>query len=475
MAHRPQGDDNGSRRRRLRDSSCGVVAAVSTRERSAGVFRLLGLVLILSLVTSLPVWAVAGLPTHVRLVEGQAGQLRLPLPMPVTVHSTPGSAVEPAGSGAPLRLAGAVGLSPLHLGQAQLDFRLFGWIPFRRVTVDVIPPLRLVPGGHSIGVLVESQGVMVVGYGQVTAPDGRTVQPGRDAGVAVGDVIVRVGGVTVEHEEQVARLVEEAGASGRPVQLTLRRQGRLVERTATPVRDATSGRWRIGLYVQDGAAGVGTLTFYDPATGRFGALGHVVSNAQTGQPIDMREGHIVAASVMAIHQGGRGEPGEKVASLVREDRWLGVIDRNTPYGIFGRMQERVANPLFPEPVPVAVAAQVREGPAEIVTVLSGQRLERFSAQILRVNRMPSPDGKSLVIRITDPRLLARTRGIVQGMSGSPILQDGRLVGAVTHVFVNDPSRGYGVLLEWMAQEAGLLGTGQRAGSGGRSPGPAAIA
>ncbi|BDG59902.1 SpoIVB peptidase [Caldinitratiruptor microaerophilus] len=447
---------------------------MTTRARVPGAARLLGLALILALVASLPAWAVARLPAHLRLVQGEGQQFRLPLPVPVTVRSTRGAVVETGAGDGPLRLASAVNLSPLRLGQEQLDFRLFGWIPFRRVTVDVIPPLRLVPGGHSIGVVMRSDGVLVVGFGRLTTADGRTVQPGRDAGIQVGDVIVRVGGVPVEDQEHVSRLVQAAGEAGRPVELTVSRQGRLLGRTVVPVRDASSGRFRLGLYVQDGAAGVGTLTFYDPDTGRFGALGHVVASPETGQPIAMREGHILAASVMSVHEGRRGEPGEKVATLVGEGRWLGVIERNTPYGIFGRMQELPGNPLFPEPVPVAVATQVHEGAAEIVTVLSGQRLERFSAEILRVNRSPGAAGKNLVIRITDPRLLARTRGIVQGMSGSPILQDGRLVGAVTHVFVSDPSRGYGVLLEWMLQEAGLLDGGQqRAGSGGFAPRAAA--
>ncbi len=427
--------------------------------------RLIGAALIAAILASLPVSARLGLPGYIRIARGQVQEFRLSLPVPVTVRSTQDGVLQLNGSdvgpyGRRLSLSGPVNLASVDLGQTTLDFRLFGWIPFRRMTVDVVPPVQLVPGGHSIGVLLRSNGVIVVGHAGVREPGGRVIQPGRSGGVEIGDVIVSINGTEVDNEQQAAGLIEEAGRHGEPVDLVVKRRGRPLFRHLQPVLDRASGRWRVGLYIRDGTAGVGTLTFYEPQTRKYGALGHVVADAETNQPVEVRGGHIVQAAVTSIEKGERNHPGEKVAIFIDEDQWIGSVERNTRHGIFGTMQKVPDNPFYPQPVPVALASQVKEGAAEILTVVGGQRLERFGVEILRVNREAQADGKNLVVRITDPRLIARTRGIVQGMSGSPILQDGRLVGAVTHVFVSDPSRGYGVLIEYMLQEAGMLDSGR---------------
>lgn len=446
---------------------------MKSRDRGRWAPRAIGAALVAALLVSLPVLARLGLPGHLRIARGQAQQFRVNLPVPVTVRSNKDGVLQLNGSalgriGQRLTLAGTVNLAPVEVGRAELDFRLFGWIPLRRMTVDVVSPMRLLPGGHSIGVLLRANGVIVVGYAGIRNPDGQLVQPARAGGVEVGDVILSINGIEVVSELQAANLIEESGRRGQPLELGIKRRGRLMQRTLHPVLDRETGRWRVGLYIRDGAAGVGTLTFYDPESRKYGALGHVIADSETNQPIEVRDGHIVRAVVTAIEKGGRNHPGEKVATLLNDDQWLGTIERNTRHGIFGTLQEPPHNPFYPEPVPVALGAQVKEGAAEIVTVVGGQRLERFDVEIVRVNRAAQPDGKNLVVRITDPRLLARTQGIVQGMSGSPILQDGRLVGAVTHVFVNDPSRGYGVLIEYMLQEAGMLdaGGGSARGSSG---------
>lgn len=434
-----------------------------SRKTDRRVAFLIGAALLVALVASLPVAAHLNLPGHVRIARDQAHEFRLRLPLPVTVRSSQAGMLRLNGTNLDLRAqrlspGGPLNLAPVELGQAQLDFRLFGWIPFRRMTVDVVPPVRLVPGGHSIGVLLRSNGVMVVGYAPVRSENGQAA-PARSAGVEVGDVIVALNGTEVASEFHAATLIEDAGRRGQPVDLVIRRRERLFTRRLQPVLDRESGRWRIGLYIRDGAAGVGTLTFYDPETRKYGALGHVIADGETNQPIAIRDGHIVRAAVTAITKGEQNHPGEKVATFLEEDRWLGSVEQNTRHGIFGTLQEPVVNPFYPQPVPVAMAGQVREGEAEIVTVVGGEQLEKFRVEILRVNS-DATDGKNLVVRITDPRLMARTRGIVQGMSGSPILQDGRLVGAVTHVFVNDPARGYGVLIEQMLQAAGMWRRGQ---------------
>jgi stage IV sporulation protein B len=399
--------------------------------------------LMLLLCAAAPFRALVSIPDHVWLSQGETQNLRLQLPAGVTVHA---GAVTPAFRG----------VSCLETGRYRVHLRLFGLIPLRRLAVDVVPPIRVIPGGHSIGVLLRSQGVMVVGHAAVRDPAGAIRHPGREAGIELGDIILSIGGIEVNSQDQVARLFEEAGQKGGGVTVTLRRKERLLERRLTPARDKDSGRFRAGLYIRDGAAGVGTLTFFDPASGKFGALGHVIADAETSQPILVRDGHIVGAVVTAIQKGRRGVPGEKIATFKDQRRRWGSIEKNSRFGVFGHLHTPVTNPLFPEPVPVALNGQVKEGPAEIVTVVEGQRLERFRIEIVRVARQRTSDGKNMIIRITDARLLDKTGGIVQGMSGSPILQEGRMVGAVTHVFVSDPTRGYGASIEWMLQEAGVL-------------------
>lgn len=446
--------------------------SVQTRRKAVGLFLAL---CILAVALSPPFLRLYGFPEHLSLSRDEPLELEFRLPLPVTVRSEQQGMLSlnghDVGAGAQqLRPGARAQFEPLRLGQVSLDLRLLGLIPFRRLVVEVVPPLHLVPGGHSIGVIMQNRGVLVVGYAGVPDAGGAMHLPARDAGVEPGDTILSIDGQAVESEQHAAELIAAAGRAGTAVALLLQRGERRLSRQVQPVRDAATDRWRIGLKIRGGTAGVGTLTFYDPVTRRFGALGHVIADAQTGRTIDLRAGHIVSASVTAIEKGAPGAPGEKIGVFVREQNRLGLIDRNTRFGIFGQLEVLPEPIAGPQTLPVGLAAQVQEGPAELVTVVDGTRLERYAIEITRVMRQPQADGKSLVLKITDPRLLSKTRGIVQGMSGSPIIQNGRLVGAVTHVFVNDPSRGYGVLIEQMLQESGLLGLQRhRTGPAGTAP------
>lgn len=434
---------------------------MSKREKLRRVTGLCLVALILVLCCTPQFRAFVTFPEHVRLPQGQAQEFAFRLPLRVTVRSDRDGALALNGenlgqNGQPAALSSPLSIAALETGRYHLDLRLFDLIPFRRMTLDVVPPIRVIPGGHAIGVYLKSRGVIVVGHAAVRDGKGEQHHPGRDGGIEVGDVILRIGGKDVTGEVQAAQLFQAAGRSGRPVTIVVNRKGRQLEKQVSLVKEKESGRWRSGLFIRESAAGVGTLTFYEPVSGKYGALGHVIADAETTQPIELRSGHIVDAVVTAIQKGRKGAPGEKISRFHNEDNWLGTIERNTHFGIFGRMHRPPANPFFQEPIPVAMSNQVKEGPAEILTVIEGQKLERFTVEIVRLTRQPTQDGKNMVVRITDERLLAKTGGIVQGMSGSPILQEGRVVGAITHVFVNDPTRGYGALIEWMLQEAGVL-------------------
>lgn len=350
------------------------------------------------------------------------------------------------------RVNAPISLEGNSLGQVKLEFSLFGWIPLRRVTVNVVPEVKLIPGGHSIGIKLRSQGVNVVGYYYFNV-SGKNVSPARDAGIKIGDSILEINGKKVDDAPSAARILEENG--GNRTELLISRRGKKFRVSLTPLYSASDGAYRIGLYLRDSAAGVGTLTFYDPLTKKYGALGHVILDSDTQEPINLSEGTIVKAKIIEIKAAKRGQPGEKTGIFVDDD--LGNIIKNTTYGIFGEITEfqQTASP-YPDPLPMALASEVQKGPAEILTVIEGETIGSYAVEIEKIAYQTNPTDKGMIIRVVDERLLHSTGGIIQGMSGSPIIQNGKLVGAVTHVFINDPTRGYGIFLEWMYQEAEII-------------------
>lgn len=344
-------------------------------------------------------------------------------------------------------------------GRVNLQVRLLGLIPLSRLVVNVIPPVKVIPGGHAIGVLLDARGLVVVGFAEITDAGGKRRCPAREAGMASGDVIVGINGQPVHGEQQVRKEVQNSGENGREVRVEVKRGERDLVFYVKPLFCPQSGTFRLGLYVRDSAAGIGTLTFYEPRSKFYGALGHAIMEVAAGQGQAVARGRIVQATIQGIRPSRRGQPGEKIGTLNGGAVW-GEITRNTPCGIFGPLHEPLLNPLYPQPLPVAMVYQVKKGPAEVLTVLRGNRVERFPVEILQVMPYNRKDGKGLVIKIVDDELLKQAGGIVQGMSGSPIIQEGKFVGAVTHVFINDPARGYGVLAEWMLMDANLVPQGE---------------
>ncbi|MEG6615917.1 SpoIVB peptidase [Peptococcaceae bacterium 1198_IL3148] len=341
-------------------------------------------------------------------------------------------------------------------GELNMTVKLFGIIPLRQVTIDVVPQTKVVPGGHSVGVMVHSRGVMVVGMSTVENAEGKQFNPAQNAGIKVGDVLLKINGNAVKTESQVRSIINQASKSKKVLIFELERHGRTYTTEVNPVYNHNTKQYMVGLFIRDSAAGVGTLTFYDPKTKSYGALGHIITDIDTGKKVDMSNGRIIGAYIQGIHPGQKGQPGEKVGIIETNNSMSGTINSNTPYGIFGQLSQPIKNPFFNDPIAIALTNQIEEGPAEIFTVLEGNKIERFKIEIEKVARQSHPEGKGMIIKITDPKLLKTTGGIIQGMSGSPIIQykndQPLLVGAVTHVFINDPTRGYGVLAEWMLQQ-----------------------
>ncbi|ARK31385.1 SpoIVB peptidase [Halalkalibacter krulwichiae] len=330
-----------------------------------------------------------------------------------------------------------------------------GGFPVKSIDVTTLPVKEVIPGGQSIGVKLNTEGVLVVGHHLVETNDGSS-SPGETAGIEVGDMITKIDGHEIQRMSQVGEYVQAAGEEGRSLKMEIKRDQQTIEKDLKPLKAKGEHSYRMGLYIRDSAAGVGTLTFYDPESKKYGALGHVISDVDTQKPIVVHDGQIIRSSVTSIEKGSNGDPGEKLASLSEQREILGSIEKNSSFGIFGTLKEaNLKNNIYDEKMPIALSTHVKEGPAKILTVVEGESVEKYDIEIVSSVPQNQPATKGMVIKVTDPKLLETTGGIVQGMSGSPIIQDGKIIGAVTHVFVNDPTSGYGCHISWMLEEAGV--------------------
>ena len=337
-------------------------------------------------------------------------------------------------------------LTARESGETEVTVNLFGLFPIRRMRVQAGQEKRLMPGGEAVGVALATRGVLVVGVSDVAGES-----PAQQAGLRAGDVIESVDGREVTGSAHLTQLV--SASEGKPLLIRFRRDGAARAVTLAPVRDASSGQYRIGAWVRDSTAGVGTLSYYDPADGVYGALGHAVNDGDTGKLLPVREGALMLADIVSVKKGVRGTPGELRGSFLKKQTVLGDIRENTALGIYGVLDAPYVNPLYPDGLPVGYQESVRLGPATILSTVDGEGMKAYQAEIIQASRQTAPAQKSMILKVTDPALLAKTGGIVQGMSGSPIIQNGRLIGAVTHVLVDDPTQGYGLYIEWMLETA----------------------
>jgi stage IV sporulation protein B len=331
------------------------------------------------------------------------------------------------------------------VGDTRITTKLFGFIPWKSVRVHVLPQETVFVGGQSIGVRLHANGVIVVGFQRVGESN---LSPAAEAKLQLGDVIEQMNHHHVYNAQDVRRW---CNAENTPVQLVVRRGNERRVISIQPITD-TNGVRHLGLFVRDKTSGVGTLTFYDPARHRFGALGHVITDADTGQPIH-GTGSLYDAEVTGIVPGSAGKPGEKRGRFIAQSTEIGHIEQNSAYGVFGSMGNTPGHSFLDKQMVVALPGQVHEGPAQMLTVLHGQTVQAYEVEIENLSRQEHPGTKSMIVHVVDARLLHEAGGIVQGMSGSPLVQDGKLIGAVTHVFVSDPTRGYGVYAQWMLKES----------------------
>ncbi|PKM83164.1 MAG: SpoIVB peptidase [Firmicutes bacterium HGW-Firmicutes-13] len=414
------------------------------------------IIIIFLILLVLPTWY--NYSQNLRLIEGEEYYVNLKYPFKAEINCDQRDILKINGSileeGTSIDLKNPLSVKAVNLGKANLEIKLFGLIPIKQLTVDVLPEKMVYPGGQSIGIKLRAEGVIVVGFNEVNGS-----YPAKEIGIRKGDSILAINGTKINGINQAAELINNEGSKSRSIQFTIKREENKVVKNVIPKYCPNTNSYRIGLYIRDTAAGVGTLTFYDPDTNIYGALGHVIVDVDTNTPIDISQGEIVKASIINIREGRRGHPGEKTGVFIEEKDIIGCIQENTDYGIFGTLENiHNNNEYYNKPISIALSNQVQVGPAEILTVINGDKIEKFDVEIQKIVNPNTPSNKGFIIRIIDEELISKTGGIIQGMSGSPIIQNDKLVGAVTHVFVNEPTKGYGIFIEWMLLESGLLKT-----------------
>lgn len=382
------------------------------------------------------------LPDQYLVTKGS--ELRLPEYMTSESCSFSAPGAGPAPEAGPLSAPSLTSsVAPL---EERMTLKLFGILPIKEVAVRSVEEQVVVPCGTPFGIKLLTDGVMVVGLGQCEAGGA----PALEAGIQTGDVVISMNGKKVSSKADVVKEINVSG--GMPIPMKVSHGGEVREVTLTPVFSPQSGSYQAGMWVRDSTAGIGTVTFYDPETGMFGGLGHPVCDVDTGELLPLSSGEAAAVNISGVHRGSSGTPGELLGNFI-SPLSIGTLFENCACGLFGRMNNP---PSLASAVPVAMRQDIQPGDATILSTISGQTPKEYRVRIERVDWKDSSSYKNMVIQITDPELLSAAGGIVQGMSGSPILQNGKLVGAVTHVFVNDPTKGYGIFADTMLREAAGL-------------------
>lgn len=381
---------------------------------------------------------------------GTAGYYSSQLPSAVTVET--GKALELSGFPELCCTSSydkAVPVSGTCSGTEQVTVSLFGIIPVKNVEVRHAEAPVFAVGGRPFGIKLLMEGVMVTGLGDVEDKNGKYSCPAEKAGIRVGDVIRLADGNALTSNESLQQLI--SASEGRIVELSVERDGKVFSAELQPVLSRRSSEWKGGMWVRDSIAGIGTMTFFDRKTGHFVGLGHPICDSDTGGIVPVHSGEAVPVEITDVRRGAQGVPGELRGSFLSGESF-GVLDRNRNSGIYGVLSAEALDALSADckEFTMAYSQDVKVGPAEIYSTITGTVPEKYTAEIESVD-YSSGSTKNMVIRITDKRLLEASGGIVQGMSGSPVVQDGKLIGAVTHVLVSDPSRGYGIFAEKMAE------------------------
>lgn len=301
-------------------------------------------------------------------------------------------------------------------------------------------------GGYPLGFTLECEGVLIVAIGDVETESGK-VSPAKGKNIKEGDVLFSVDGEVIKSANHLHALLNK-NKEKQSASLVLKRGKTLISETVVLAREVSSDMLRLGLWIRDNAAGVGTMTYVREDNHRFGALGHAVQDVDTKKTLPISGGEIYKCNIVGYNKGSRGNPGELRGLFLRTGKKIGTLDNNNENGVYGQIDDELVETLG-TPVKVGFRDSVKTGKAKILCTIDGTIPKEYDIEIVKLSHQSKSDNKSMVLKITDKELISKTGGIVQGMSGSPIIQNGKLVGAVTHVFVSDPTKGFGVYIDWM--------------------------
>lgn len=337
-----------------------------------------------------------------------------------------------------------------EVGKSTLEVSLFNSISLKSVDVSVLPKTTVIPVGNIAGVKLYTSGVLVVGMSEIEGSDNKKYKPYENSGIEEGDTIIKINDTEISSTEQLIATVNSS--QGKDIQIKFIHDEETKECSITPVE--TSGHeYKLGLWVRDSAAGVGTVTFYEPSTKTFGALGHGITDIDTNELINIASGEFVTTRVLNITKGESGEPG-KIQGTIENQQNIGTISKNSKFGIYGNVDNLSSlNIDTSKEMEVASRDEIQTGKATILCSLDNQKPQEYEIEIQKIYKENNYDNKSMQIKVTDERLLEKTGGIIQGMSGSPVIQNGKFVGAVTHVLVNNPQEGYAVFGDIMLKQA----------------------
>lgn len=334
-------------------------------------------------------------------------------------------------------------------GTFELNLNLFGTIPVKEIDVNVIPKTKVVPMGILIGAKLYTSGVLVVGMSEIQGDDQQKHKPYEGSGIEEGDMIVEMDSKKIANTDELVETVNSS--KGKVIQIKYVRNDETITTSIQPIK-SEDNEYKLGLWVRDAAAGVGTLTFYEPSTGKFAALGHGIVDVDTGDIINIANGELVTSNLVAIKKGEKGTPGE-IKGSIDSGVTIGNISKNTNFGVFGLVSNKNnLNLNGAKEYEVALRSEIQTGEAEIICELENGKKEKYKIEISKIYTSNNYDNKSMMIKITDERLLQKTGGIIQGMSGSPIIQNGKFVGAITNVLVSDPTTGYAIFGDLMVKQ-----------------------
>ena len=329
-----------------------------------------------------------------------------------------------------------------------INYKLFNLFNIKKLKVNVVDPDRYFAGGETLGFSLQSKGVILIGGNYILSKNG-IERPFENSGLKTGDIITKIDGIEINNVEDISKILKNF--EGGSVSLTVTRSGETFEVEISPALDSMTNTYKLGLWVKEDAVGIGTLSFVNSTTKRLGSLGHSINDSETNECIKVSGGNIYESKILGIKKGKSGKAGELIGTFNRENV-IGTVDKNCEYGVYGFVDSVETITKNKTAVDIGGRLSAKPGKAQILTCLDGDEIKAYDIEIIKTNFQSACNEKSMVLRVSDKNLIAKTGGIVQGMSGSPIIQDGKLIGAVTHVFVNDATKGFGIYIDWMLEQ-----------------------